>query len=187
MNRLKNATAIFITMAMVFLGVGCALIDGNENPIKPPDNGKNGVVSDSPNKIGFVMEGIDVPEDVLAAAKTQTKQLFELSRADYPDYNYINWRISRLTYSYTYDDLNGMQLAIYQMNYEFLTESPENIVPTGSMAVTEDNWVTPGYPNSNYLIFQQDGNALNFLRFIVENDCTPGTQLFTEDLLGILA
>jgi hypothetical protein len=54
------------------------------------------------------------------------------------------------------------------------------------MYITEDNWVMPGYPNSTYLIFQQEGDKLTFLQSIVENDCTPGTQIFTEDLLQIL-
>ncbi len=56
----------------------------------------------------------------------------------------------------------------------------------GGMYITEDNWVMPGYPDSTYLIFQQDGDRLKFLRSIMENDCTPGTELFTEDLLRIL-
>lgn len=174
-KRLRNAVAIFIAMTIVLLCVGCT---GNEVNIESVDH--------DPDIIGFIMEGIDVPEDVLSAAKTQAKQLFDINREDHPNYGYTNWRIENLVYSYTYDDLNGMQIAIYQMNYEFLTDSPENIVLAGGMYITEDNWVMPGYPNSTYLLFHQDGDKLNYIRLIVENDCTPGTQLFTEDLLEIL-
>lgn len=183
---IKKFTAIFITMVIMILCIGCTDIDGNGNSKRTTNNGKNLAVSSSPDKIGLVMEGIDVPEDVLVAAKTQVQQLFAINRTDYPDYNYINWRIERLTYSYTYDDLNGMQIVIFQMNYEIFTESPENILLTGGMYITEDNWVMPSYPNSTYLIFQRDGDNLKFLRSMAENDCTPGTELFTEDLLKIL-
>jgi hypothetical protein len=80
-----------------------------------------------------------------------------------------------------------MRLAIYQMNYELRTESPDSVVLAGGMYITEDNWVMPGYPNSTYLIFRQDGDKLRYLQSIVENDCAPGTQLFTDDLQEILA
>lgn len=187
MKKLKKIImGTIMTMMIMVLCAGCIGAEDNKNPAKTTNNATNTEVNHSSDKIGFVMEGIDVPEVVLDAAKTQVEQLFEINRADYPDNNYVNWRIENLTYSYTYDDLNGMQLTIYQMNYEFLTESPESIMLTGGMSITEDNWVMPGYPNSTYLIFQQDDDKLIFLRSIVENDCTPGTQLFTEDLLQIL-
>lgn len=178
MKLKKIIPGIIMTMIIMVLCAGCTGAGDNKNPIKTKNNAANTEVNH--------MEGIDVPEVVLDAAKTQVEQLFEINKTDYPGYNYVNWRIENLTYSYTYDDLNGMQLTIYQMNYEFLTESPESIVLAGGMYVTEDNWVMPGYPNSTYLIFQQEGDKLNFLQSIVENDCTPGTQIFTEDLLQIL-
>ena len=185
-NLKKIILGTIMTMIIMVLCAGCTGAEDNKNPIKTTNNATNAQVNHSSDKIGFVMEGIDVPEVVLDAAKTQVEQLFEINRTDYPDYNYVNWRIENLTYSYTYDDLNGMQLTIYQMNYEFLSESPESIVLAGGMYITEDNWVMPGYPDSTYLIFQQDGDRLKFLRSIMENDCTPGTELFTEDLLRIL-
>lgn len=136
---------------------------------------------------GGVMEGVDVPEEVLTAAKTQVKQLFDISRTDFPHYNYTGWRIETLAYAYTYDDLNGIRLAVYQMNYEFLAESPGVIVLAGGLYIAEDNWVMSGNPSATYLIFLQDGGELSILQPVVENDCTPETELFTEDLMEILA
>lgn len=187
MDKLKLGicTVIMLILIMAFC-VGCTCLEENENQIETTNNTINTEEKNLADKIGFVMEGIDVPDVVLDAAKSQVEQLFENSRMDYPDYNYINWRIESLTYSYTYDDLNGTQITIYQMNYEFFSESPANIVLAGGMYITEDNWVMPGYPNSTYLIFQQDDDKLTFIQSIVENDCTPGTQLFTEDLQQIL-
>ncbi len=83
--------------------------------------------------------------------------------------------------------LTRMRSSMEGMNCEFLTESPDSVVLAGGMYITEDNWVMPGYPNSTYLVFRQDGDKLGYLQSIVENDCTPGTQLFTNDLLEILA
>ena len=56
----------------------------------------------------------------------------------------------------------------------------------GGMTITEDNWVMPSYPNSNYLIFQEKNGELSFLESVMINDSTPGTQLFTDDFLRVL-
>ena len=183
----RTIMAISVIVVIVLLRVVCTFVDGNRRPMEAPDNSQNEVTCDSPCMMGFVAECIDVPEDVLAAAKAQVERLFDIGRTDCPDHSYTSWRIENLTYAYTYDDLNGMRLAIYQMNYEFLTESPDSVVLAGGMYITEDNWIMPGYPNSTYLIFRQDGDKLGYLQSIVENDCTPGTQLFTNGLLQILA
>ena len=158
MRAVESASAILVTMVIAVMCLGCTGVDG-----------------------------IGVPEEVLRTAETQVQQLFRTNRAEYPSYCYTDWRIENLVYSYTYDDLDGMKITIYQMNYEFLTKSPENIVPVGGMYITEDNWVMPGYPNSVYLVFRQEGERLNFLKSMVENDCSPGTTLFTQDLLGELS
>lgn len=186
MKGLKSFTIILIA---VVVAAGCTF------------GGKNGSTNDLPDTVGYVMEGIDVPDDVLAAAKTQTKQLFDIYRTSHPDYNYINWRIENLEYSYAYyvnkrnealiysdayKASNGMKIIIYQMNYEILTQSPENIVLAGGMYITEDNWVMPDYPNSHYLVFEQDGEKSIFLHSMMENDCSPGDDIFTDDLLRIL-
>ncbi len=187
MEGSRTIMAISVMGIIVLLCVVCTFVDGNRRPMETPDNSENQVACDSPGVMGFVTECINVPEDVLSAAKTQVERLFDIGRTDYPDHSYTSWRIADLSYAYTYDDLGGMRLAIYQMNYEFLTESPDSVVLAGGMYITEDNWVMPGYPNSTYLIFRQDGDKLRYLQSIVENDCAPGTQLFTDDLQEILA
>ena len=187
MRESRTIMAISVMVMIVPLCVVCTFVDGNRRPMETPDNSQNQVACDSTCVMGFVTECIGVREDVLAAAKTQVERLFDIGRTDYPDHSYTSWLIENLTYAYTCDDLGGMRLAIYQMNYEFLTESPDSVVLAGGMYITEDNWIMPGYPNSTYLIFRQDGDKLGYLQSIVENDCTPGTQLFTNDLLQILA
>jgi len=190
MKHLK-AFILAVTAVVLIAAVcaGCTFTGTAEDKWQKESVGDTADTADnnSATEIGIVMDGIDVPDTVLEAAREKVGQSFEDMRAYFTDYGYVNWRIEALTYSYTYDDLDGMKLVIYQMNYEFLSESPENIVLAGGMYITEDNWVMPGYPDCTYLIFRQEGDTLVFLKSIIENDCSPGTQLFTEDLRQILS
>lgn len=186
---MRNVEKTIITLYMVIVilfCIGCA-----------QSSGRNESTNDLPTIVGYVMEGIDVPEEVLTAAKTKVAELFEMEREDFPDYNYTNWRIEELKYSYayyvtgdkaiiytdTYKATNGMKIDIYQMNYELLTESPDKIAFTGGMNITEDNWVMPNYPNSWFLAFKDDGDKLSYLFTMMENDCSPGDEIFTNDLI----
>lgn len=121
----------------------------------------------------------EVPNIVKEAAM----ELVEQKYTSMQDANYSNWRIESLAHVYTYEDIEGMMLQIYQLNYEFWTDEPENITLAGSMTIDEDGWVVPEYANSTFLIFQQDGNSLSYLNYIMENDCEPGDEIFTNDLI----
>ena len=138
------------------------------------------------DKIGIISEEMDVSDVVLAAAKEKVQKDFDLATEQFPDYGYANWRILSLDFNYTYENLDGMKLVLYQLNDEFLSQSPENVVMAGGMTITEDNWVMPSYPNSNYLIFQEENDELSFLESVMINDSPPGTQLFTDNLLRVL-
>lgn len=133
----------------------------------------------------------DVPKVVLEQAQewVAQKYSYEISRSDMPDWyynDYTDWRIENLEHSYTYDAFEGMELEIYNMNYEFLAASPENVQLIGGMYMTDDGWVMPGYPNSIYLIFEKSGKNLVYLTVIGENDCIPGDEVFTGDLSAVL-
>ena len=140
----------------------------------------------SSKEVGVVLDGIDVPDDVLAVAKNRVQIAFDMDVEEYPDYGYVNWRVESLDYSYTYEDLDGMEIVIYQMNYEFLSESPENVILAGGMYITEDNWVMPSYPNSTFLIFKQEDDSLISLGSVMINDSAPGDETFTEDIRRII-
>lgn len=164
---------MFLVIVMAILLIGCT----SNDPAKANTNS---------DEIGIVLDGIDVPDLVLEAAKGSVQKTFDIFAEDYPDYKYANWRIISLSYNYTYEELEGMKLVLYQLNYEFLSESPDSVVLAGGMYMTEDDWVMPTYPNSTYLIFQEDDNTLTFLESIMINDASPGSQLFTEDISSIL-
>lgn len=131
---------------------------------------------------GLVLNADGVPDTVIDEAKQMVWEWFIEGRAQFPDSRYTNWRIESLKHDYTYDDFDGMTLHVYRMNYEYYSESPENVTLAGGMYITDDGWVMPDYPDCMYLIFRQDGNELTFFKAMMENDCAPGQALFEEDL-----
>lgn len=128
------------------------------------------------------IENFDVPEVVLAQAQECVLQSYNNIKGGAWDYSYSDWRIENLEYRYTYDDFDGKVLEVYNLNYEFLSDSPESVILVGGMGISDDGWVVPGYPNSEYLIFERDGGELNYLTAVMENDCWPGDEAFTGDL-----
>lgn len=144
------------------------------------------VGEDGERKEGIVMEGIEVPAVVLDKAKELVAAWYDNAREEFADYHYENWRIQSLAQRYTYEHFNGMTLLVYQMNYQFLSGTPEKVVSAGGMTVDEEGWVVPDYPDSRFLIFRQEGESLTFLTELFENDCLPGDELFTGDLQGAL-
>lgn len=136
-------------------------------------------------------EGIqqDVPSVVweqaqqyVQAAFDQAKEAFENSSGT--GSSYTEWRIQKLEHCYTYENIAGMTCEIYRINYEFLAESPEKVTLAGGMEISEDGWVIPECRDSHYLVFSREGDMLTFFCSMYENDCMPGDELFTSDLLN---
>ncbi len=128
-----------------------------------------------------------VPTIVNDTAEELVSQWYQDAAAENPDYHYSDWRVESLEYAYTYDDFDGMTLLVYRINYEFLSETPDDVVLAGGMTVTDDGWVAPSYPDCTYLIFRQDGSEPTLLKTMMENDCAPGDDLFTSDLRRALS
>lgn len=123
-------------------------------------------------------------EDVRMRAEWYANTAYQAA-VDGPDnYDYRTWRVKYWEKCYTYDDLEGKVYEIYRFDYEFLSGSPEDVVLAGGMSVTEDGWVTPDYPDSRYLVYERDGEQRNFAAMLFENDCEPGDEIFTADLLA---
>lgn len=55
------------------------------------------------------------------------------------------------------------------------------------MELDDEGWLLPTYPNSTYLVFSvEDKEKPVYLFGIMENDCSPGDELFTSDLINAL-
>ncbi len=173
----------------VYLNYTCVTFYESERLLHLEENGdgylfvSNIEISGPP---GNITAGADVPDEVVGKAEELVQQWFREDRAQFPGCRYVNWRITSLEYDYTYDDFDGMTLQIYRMNYEYYSETPDNVVLVGGMYITDYNWVMPGYPDCTYLIFSEDGGERTYLKAMMENDCVPGDELFTSDLTRAL-
>jgi len=142
----KNKFFIFTLILIALIFVGCA----------PSE------------EVGIVLEGFDLPDSILRVAKDRTQLLFDKAVEDFPNHGYVNWRIVSLEHSNDYEDFWDKDFVVYQMVYEFLSETPENIVLNGRMSITDDNWVMPSY--RAYLIFEKKDDSISFLGNVITND-----------------
>jgi len=95
---------------------------------------------------------------------------------------YDDWRIESIE-GPSYVSVGGLDFAIWSMNYELHTTTPESVILAGGTYMTEDCWVSPGYPGCDYFYFQLDeGGTRTYLYHRMENDCVPGTELFFSDM-----
>ncbi len=147
------------------------------------DKGSNNIIGEGNNaKNDNYDNELDTLNIIRQDAEVLVSNWFSMGQSMYPDYNYTEWRISSLNHAYSYKDFEGMALELWLVNYEFLSESPENVIMAGPMSITEDGWIVPTYPNAHYLVYKKTGNELDFLISIMENDCYPGTETFDSDL-----
>lgn len=141
------------------------------------DAGKTGVVTNNELEArqGNIEEDINVPEIV-----QKTAEEFAVKKMENGQYQ--DWKIGLLELAYTYEDLNGKTFEVYQMDYECKAENPQTVTLAGGMTMDENGWVRPEYANSTFLIFERQDNKLFYATTLVENDCAPGDDIFTNDL-----
>lgn len=125
-------------------------------------------------------------EEVQRYAEQYAKEAYQAVKGGAHDYDYTDWRVKYWEECYTYDDLEGKVYEVWRFDYEFLSASPEDVVLAGGMSISEDGWVVPEYPDSKYLIFEKNGERRDFVTMMSENDCMPGDEVFTGDLLAFI-
>ncbi len=197
MNK-KKIKSILIAMFLIITVLTSCNVDNTQIENSDTEKDQNEIEidineeqTDEINLVDDVQEKkvFDVPDYILNQAYEQIESYYEESLLNFSESEYSDWRIENLKWSYSYDDLEGMKLDIYQINFEFFTEAPEKIVMAGGMYITEDNWVCPTYPNCTYLVFDSNSENMNknLLFAIMENDCFPGDEVFTSDLIRVLS
>lgn len=139
---------------------------------------------DTRTQTDHVLEGVSAPEDVLAAAKAAALANIEEDTSYMPGAaeNWDDWHIESMEgpWAITAGDL---ELEVWRFNYEWHTTDPANVVLAGGRYITEDGWVSPGYPGCDYLYFllDEDGGR-TYLYTRMENDCTPEMVPFFADM-----
>ena len=138
-----------------------------------------------------MVDGIDkyVPAEVVTAARDFVEQEVLDAQPDgtwrhkgwqdegYPQETYDDWRLESFSLFYAGDE-GGTAVECWSVNYELHTIDPEKVVLAGGKYLTEDNWVSPGYPGCDWFIFRVEGEARTFLRHDMINDMSPGSEGF---------
>ena len=141
-------------------------------------------------------DGIDAPEEVLERMRAYVLGLYEdpeegsrLVDGDFvpSPVVYDDWRISSVA-GPVYEDVGDLRVEIWRMDYQLHTTTPESVVLAGGRYMTEDGWLSAGYPDCDYFYFLPDGDGgRTYLFHMMENDCAPGTELFRSDLIYALS
>lgn len=136
--------------------------------------------------VDHVREGIDAPEEVLAAARELVRRVYPGNRSQAEstawEPAWDDWRLTYLDPVWSYDDY-GIQAEVYQVGYEFHAVAPSQVGLAGGMYVDEDGWV--GALNllpTPYLVFQVQNGRRVLLDSAVAGDCSPGSLLFLAGL-----
>jgi hypothetical protein len=139
----------------------------------------------TPPVICIIPDNINVPQVVLDAAIAWVWSDYEVHIQGLIEKGaeFGNWRLDYLEHAYTYDDL---KIEVYRFQWRIHTTTPDFVrnILVGGMDLDEDGWFLNTYPDSWYLLFESSSNDLKFLSSIMENDCVPGDETFTQDIIN---
>jgi len=85
---------------------------------------------------------------------------------------------------YTYPEENGKELLVFLTDWSIAIENEQPTSLAGGMYVENGRWYW-GYPV--YLIVEHNGDYVTRTFVMMENDCFPGDETFTNDLNNRLA
>lgn len=142
-----------------------------------------------------MVDGADdgVPAPVVAQAKKFVSGLKwdekdgTFANANYhhsSEARYDDWRVDYFTGPYTYS-YGGATVEGWWFNYELHTTTPENIVLAGGRYLTEDDWVSPGYPGCDALFFEVKDGSYRLLDSRMAQE-SPESYYINEQVLGMM-
>jgi len=161
------------------------------------------IYKDESGYTDHIANGLEaLPADVLAAARDFVQGQFEALAAKgygvdgsgrYGEENFgpgnvvwDDWRITGLSGPY-YETAGNLRVEIWNVSYETHTATPDRVMLAGGSYLGEDGWCMIGYPGCDYLYFRLDeGGNRTYLFSKVENDCSPGMELFLSDMVNAL-
>ena len=166
---MKKVITISVILIILFATLtGCWGNSASSIGIIPNNN--------APTEIGIIPDNINVPDVVLDTAVDFVKRNFRGVEFD-------NWRLDYVEHVYSYD---SMGIEVYRFQWRVHTTTPDKIMLVGGMDLDAGGWLLDTYPNSHYLLFNNMGNGPEFLFSIFANDCYPGDEIFTQDVLNRL-
>lgn len=142
-----------------------------------------------------MVDGIarNVPDEVVNAARSYVENEILDPQSDgtwrhkgwrdegYPQEAYDDWRIERISRACV-QTVGDVVIEGWTFNYELHVVDPEKVILAGGKYFTEDNWVSPGYPNCDWLFFRVEGEKRTFLWHDMINDMSPDSVALREYL-----
>ncbi|MBD5133945.1 MAG: hypothetical protein HDT38_05685 [Clostridiales bacterium] len=126
----------------------------------------------------------DIPWDVVEAAEGFVQNSYEEWRGDVSltgTARFDDWRVTSLEGPW-HDVTESAELEIWRINYELHTSTPNRVKVMSGMALSEDGWFRPNYPDSRYLLFTVQDGKRAYLTDINETEYQPGSERFHADL-----
>ena len=131
-----------------------------------------------------MVDGISdgVPGEVVAKAWEYAQQVYQEPGDGVGELD--DWRVESFDGPYTYS-YGGATVEMWQFNYELHTTTPGDVVLAGGRYMTEDHWVSPGYPGCDALFFEVKGGEYRYLncRMVQES---PESQYVNEQVLLLM-
>ena len=142
------------------------------------------VYKDEKPTTDHVVNGIalNVPAAVVEKAKEHALSIYE-GQGEYDGMGTLDdWRIESLSGPYQ-TVIGELTVECWSFNSEWHTTTPDQVVLAGGRYITEDNWVSPGYPGCDWLFFLRNSDgSLTYLWNDMMNDMGPGSPLYAEHL-----
>lgn len=142
------------------------------------------VYKDEKPTTDHVVDGIalNVPAAVVEKAKEHALSIYE-GWSEYEGMGELDdWRIEAFDGPYQ-TAVGELTVECWSFNSEWHTTTPDEVVLAGGRYITEDNWVSPGYPGCDWLIFLRNSDgSLTYLWQEMMNDMGPGSPRYDEYL-----
>lgn len=142
---------------------------------------------------GHLVDGIDVPEEVLTAAQTRAQAAYQRildnkeGFSDLASWNPDDWRIASLGLARTVS-VHGLTVEIYTQSILVHTATPEKVIMAGGTYITEDGWVAQDGLSGEYFIlpFVIENGQRILLTGELANDYGVDSPAFDSDLRKLM-
>lgn len=129
---------------------------------------------------------VDVPSDVVTAAKARTLENYNAMRED-GQLTIDDWRVTAVTQEDTIPLADGRSLEIYRVSGSFHTTEPaRQRAMAGNIWLDEDGWLSGATDRSPYLVFLVDGGKRALVESDLPDDCSPDSLAFDTAVVELL-
>ncbi len=135
-----------------------------------------------------VEEAKDFVSEVYLTAEKERLEADSEKKMDSQDVmslpEYDDWRVDYFAGPYVYS-YGGATVEGWWFNYELHTTTPEDVVLAGGRYLTEDDWVSPGYPGCDALFFEVKDGSYRLLHSGMYQE-SPESYYMSEQVLQMM-